>query len=167
VADPLWPGVGFDPVFVDWLGQLVVRKLGEGTAEGRFAGNLPRTFPTTEWAPQRPGLQGVQERTGGGELINVLGDESVRQPSARTGWATVAAPFVTTGEAAQIGERNDLAELLIQGAQGAGFGRKRGEKWPLQMVKNRRQAGPEEQTPRTPSRSIQSNIFPPQSLAMR
>ena len=41
MPDELWPGVGFDHVFMNLLGQLVLCKLGEGAAESRFAGNLP------------------------------------------------------------------------------------------------------------------------------
>ena len=41
----------------------------------------------------------------------------MRQPDARTRWSIVAEPFVTPGEAAQIGERNNFAELLVQGGE--------------------------------------------------
>ena len=82
-------------------------------------------------------------RAGGGELIDAFGDEGVRQPGARTGWAAVAAPCVAADEAARIGERHDFAELLVQGAQRAAFGRKRGEKLALQMVENRREVSHE------------------------
>ena len=37
--------------------------------------------------------------------------------------AIVAAPFVTAGEAAQIGARNNFAELLIKGTQRTEFRR--------------------------------------------
>jgi hypothetical protein len=67
---------------------------------------------------------------------------------------------MAASEAAQAGGRNDFAERLIQGAQRAGFIRERGEKLPLQMVENRRQARPEEQTLRTPSCSNKAKIIP-------
>src|ERR1035438_7372647 len=68
-----------------------------------------------------------------------LGDERVRQPDPRTRWSTVAAPFVTPGEAAQIGERNHFAELLVQGGECSQFCDERGKKLALKMVENDRQ----------------------------
>jgi hypothetical protein len=41
-----------------------------------------------------PGLEGVDQQPSGGELTDVLGDEGVRQPGARTGRATFAAPII-------------------------------------------------------------------------
>ena len=82
MPDELWPSVGFDHVFMNLLGQLVLGKLGEGAAESRFAGNLSRAFPTAKLSQQRTGLQGVNERAGSRKLINVLGDERMRQPDA-------------------------------------------------------------------------------------
>jgi len=155
--------VSFDHMVMDLLRQLGLGKSREGTAEGGFAGNFTGTFPAAKLAQQRAGLERVKERPSGGELINVLGDEGVRQPNARTGRTTVAAPFVTPGEAAQIGECNDFAKLLIQGAQRAEFVRACGEKLPLQMVENRRQVGHEEQTLCVPSRSNNSKIIPNKS----
>lgn len=61
------PGT-LDHVFVDALRQLVAREGGEGAAEGRFARNVPRTFPATEAAERGAGAQRVQERAGGGNL---------------------------------------------------------------------------------------------------
>ena len=139
MPDELWPGVGFDQVFMNLLGQLVLCKLGESAAEGRFAGYLSGAFPTAKLSQQRTGLQGVNERTGGRKLINVLGDERMRQPDARTRWSPVAAPFVTPGEAAQIGERNHFAELLVQGGECSQFCDERGKKLALKMVENDRQ----------------------------
>ena len=138
MPDELWPGVGFDHVFMNLLGQLVLCKLGESAAEGRFAGNLSGAFPTAKLSQQGTGLQGVNERAGSRKLINVLGDERMRQPDARTRWSTVAAPFVTPGEAAQIGERNHFAELLVQGGECSQFCHKRGKKLALKMVENGR-----------------------------
>jgi hypothetical protein len=129
MADQFGSGMGLDPVFVDLLRQLAVGKLGKGAAEGRFAGQLTGALPATELPQHGTGFESVQERTGGGELINVLGDEGLRQPGARTGQRAVAAPFVTAGEAAQIGERNDFAELLIQGGERPQFLRERGKSW--------------------------------------
>jgi hypothetical protein len=72
VADELGPGVGLDPLLVDLLRQRVGGKRGEGAAEGRFTGKLPAVVPTAKLAPCGAGLEGVQERAGGGELIDVL-----------------------------------------------------------------------------------------------
>ena len=93
----------------------------------------------------------------------MLGDESVRQPDALVRRATVATPFITAGEAAQTGERNDFAELLVQGAQRAEFVRERGEKLPWQMVENRRQFSHEEQTLRAHLHSNKPKIIPNKS----
>lgn len=72
----------------------------------------------------------------------------------------VAAPFVTAGEAPQIGERNDLAELLVQGTQGSEFRCERGEKLSLQVVKVRRQLSHERPTPQPPFRSNKATNIP-------
>ena len=106
----------------------------------------------------RAGLEGVKERAGGGKLINALGDEGVRQPGARTGRTTVAAPCVAAGETPQIGERHDFAELLVQGAQRPEFGRDRAEKLALQLVENRREVSHGRQTRRTTFRSNKPEI---------
>ena len=139
MPDELWPGVSFDHVFMNLLRQLVLCKLGEGAAESRFAGNLPGTFPTAKLSQQRTGLQGVNEGAGSRKLINVLGDERMHQPDARTRRSSVAAPFITPGEAAQIGERNHFAELLVQGGERPQFCHERGKKLALKMVENGRQ----------------------------
>ena len=83
MADEFGDGVGLDPVGVNLLGQLIVSKLFAGTAEGGFTGNLPAVIPAAKGTQHRAGLEGVQERAGGGELIDVLGNEGVRQPGAR------------------------------------------------------------------------------------
>ena len=59
------------------------------------------------------------------------------QPDARTGRRAVAAPLVTAGEAAQIREREDLAELLIQCGERTEFRGERWEKLALQVMKDR------------------------------
>lgn len=152
--------VRLDHVLVDLLGQPVLCKLGEGTAEGRLAWNLTGTFPAAELPQQRPGLERVNERTGGGELIDVLGDEGMRQPDPLVRRTAVAAPFITAGETAHIGEHNHFAELLIQRAQRTEFGRECGEKLPLQVVEDRRQVSHVFQTPQPSSRSNKSIINP-------
>src|ERR1039458_8082460 len=82
-------------------------------------------------------------------------ENCLRQPGARTWRSAVATPFTTAGEAPRLGERHDLAELLVQGAQRAEFGPQRGEKLALQVVKNCRQVGHLRLTLRTPS--LQTN----------
>ena len=72
------------------------------------------------WARALRALGWRWQRAGGGELIDALGDEGVSQPDARAGRAALAAPRVAGGEAAQIGQRNDLAELLIPKITAAG-----------------------------------------------
>ena len=139
MADALRPGVGLDPLLVDLLGHRVLGKRREGAAEGGFAGDFPGTVPAAELPQQGAGLERVQERPGGGELIGALGAERLRQPGARTGRRTVAAPFITAGEAAQIGQREDFAELLVQGRERSQLGCQRGEKLALQRVEDRRQ----------------------------
>jgi len=74
--------------------------------------------------------------------------------------ATVAAPFVTAGEAAQIGERNNFAEPFIQGREGSEFRGQHGEKLALQMVENRRQRSHVWLTHQPPSRSNKSENIP-------
>lgn len=64
------------------------------------------------------------------------------------------------GEAAQIGERNDFAEPLIQGGERAEFRCERGEKLALQVVKDRRQVSHVWQTRRSPSRSNKLETIP-------
>ena len=73
VADEFGSGVGFDHLFVDLLGQLVLRKRGESAAEGGFAGNLPGAVPAAELAQPGAGPERVEKRASGGELIDVLG----------------------------------------------------------------------------------------------
>jgi len=72
----------------------------------------------------------------------------------------LATPFVTAGQAARFGERNDFAELLVQGAQRAEFRRERGKKPALKAVKNGRLFSHVFQTHRTPFRSNKSKIIP-------
>ena len=103
------------------LGQLVLGKRRAGAAEGRFAGNVSGAFPTAESAERGPGMEGFEERAGGGELIDVFGDAGVGQPDAGTGRTALAAPLIAAGEAAQLGQRDDLAELLVQGGEFAQF----------------------------------------------
>jgi len=129
VADEFGSGVGFDHLFVDLLGQLVLRKRLEGAAEGGFAGDFTGTVPAAELPQHRARPERVDERAGGGKRIDVLGDEGVRQPGARSGRGAVAAPLVTAGEAAQIAEGDDLAELFIQGGERPEFRGQRGKSW--------------------------------------
>jgi hypothetical protein len=77
-----------------------------------------------------------------------------------TGRTTIAAPFVAAGETPQVGERNNFAKLLVQGAQHAEFGRERGKKLALQMVENRRQVSHERQTLRPSFRSNKPEKIP-------
>jgi hypothetical protein len=63
----------------------------------------------------------------------------VRQPGARTGRATLAAPLVLVREAPQLGERDDFAELPVQRGERPDFLGERGEKLALEAVKDRRQ----------------------------
>ncbi len=160
MADEFVYGVNFQHVFMDTLGQLVFGKCGEGAAEGGFTGNLPGTFPAAELPQQRARLEGVNQRARGGELIDMPGHKSVRQPGPFVGRAAVAAPLVRPGEAAQIGEQNHFAELLIQGAQRAEFGRECGEELPLQVVKDRRQVRHERQTPQSAFRLNKTGNIP-------
>ena len=136
VAHEPGTGVGLDDVSVELPGQLVVGKRSEGAAEGGFAGHLAGAVPAAELAQERAGIEGVQERAGGGELIAALGDEGVGRPEAGTGRGAVAAPFVTAGEAAQVGEG--------------------GEKPALEAGKNRCQVRHESRTNLTPHGSIKS-----------
>jgi hypothetical protein len=124
---------------MDALGQLVLGKRGESAAEGRFAGNVSGAFPAAKSAERGPGAEGFDERAGGGELIDVLGDEGVGQPDARTGRTALAAPFITAGKAAELGERDDFTELLIQGRKLTQFLGEGGKKLALQAVEDRRQ----------------------------
>jgi len=62
------------------MGQLVLGKFPEGAAESRLAGNFADTVPATEPAQSRPALERLDQRAGGGKLIDVLGDEGVSQP---------------------------------------------------------------------------------------
>ena len=87
------------------------------------------------------GPERVEKRAGGGELTDVLGDEGVGQPDARSGRRTVAATIVTAGAAAQIGERENLAERLIQGGERPQFRGERGEKLALQVMEDRGERG--------------------------
>jgi hypothetical protein len=131
VPHQLVAGVGFDEVLVDLRRQRVVRKRREGAAEGGFAGNFPGAFPAAKSAQQGARRQRVQERAGGGELINALGNESVRQPGALVRRTAIATPLVTAGKTPQIGERHDFAERLVQGVQRAQFVGERGKKLAL------------------------------------
>ena len=139
MADEFGAGVNLHHVFVDALGQLVAGESGEGAAESRFAGNVPRAFPTAQAAEGGPGAESFDQRPGGGELIDVLGDEGVGKPDASAGRPTLAAPFIAAGEAAQLGQRDDLAELLIQGGEFAQFLGEGGKELALQSVEDRRQ----------------------------
>jgi hypothetical protein len=75
-------------------------------------------------------------------LIDVFGDQGVGQPDAGTGLTAFAAPFITAGETAQLRERDNLAELLIQRGEFAQFLGKGGKELALQAVENRRQVEP-------------------------
>jgi len=68
VARQLGARVSFDDRLMDLRRQLVGGKRAEGAAEGGFAGNFPGPFPAPKLAPQRAGLQGVNERAGGGGI---------------------------------------------------------------------------------------------------
>lgn len=103
------------------------------------AGLIGGAFPVAEPPQRGPGLEGVDQRPGGTELIDVLGDEGVRQPSARTGRATFAAPLILVREAAQLREGDDFAELLVQRGERAKLLFEGREKLALQTVKDRRQ----------------------------
>ena len=71
------------------------------------------------------------------------GDEGVGQPDARSGRRAVAAPRIAAGAAAQIGEREDLAERLIQRGERPQFRGERGKKLALQVMEDRGEpAGP-------------------------
>ena len=142
-----------EAILLRWL---VVGKLFEGAADGGGAGHITGTVPAAEWPPQRAGRERVQGRARGGELIGALGEAGVRQPDARTGRSPVAAPFVSAGEAPQLGERNDFAELLIQSRARSQFGFQRGKQLALQRVEDRCQVSPERQTLRSPSGSNKS-----------
>jgi hypothetical protein len=120
------------------LGQLVLGKRRAGAAEGRFAGNVSGALPTAESAERGPGTEGFEERAGGGEL-NVFGNAGVGQPDAGTGRTALAAPFIAAGEAAQLGQRDDLAELLVQGGEFAQFLGEGGKELALQAVEDRPQ----------------------------
>lgn len=146
VADEFVPGVSLHHVFVDALGQLVLGEGGEGAAEGRFAGNVPGTVPAAETAERRAVAQRFDQRGGGGELIDVLGDEGVGEPDTGTGWPALAAPRIAAGEAAQLGKRDDLAELLVQGGEFAEFLREGRKELALQAVEDRRQVEHDLQT---------------------
>jgi len=101
--------------------------LGGRRPEGRFARNVARAFPATQSAQRGPGTEGFDQGDRGGELVDGLGDERVREPDARTRRSSVAAPFVAVGEAPQFSERNDFTKLPIQGGkfpQFVGEGRK-------------------------------------------
>jgi hypothetical protein len=86
-----------------------------------------------------PGAQGIDQRPGGGELIDALGNERVGQLAARTRRATLPAPLILLREATQLREGNDFAELLVQRGERPEFGGQRGEKLALQTVEDRRQ----------------------------
>ena len=83
--------------------------------------------------------QGVQERRRRRELVDAFGDEGVREPDARMGRGAVAAPLIGKGEAAQVRQRNDFAELPLECAQRRYFLFEHGEELPLEVVENRRE----------------------------
>jgi len=90
-----------------------------------------------------------------GELLDVLGAEGGRQPSARIGRATFAAPLILVREATQLRERDDFAELLVQRAERPEFLFEGREKLTLQTVEDRRQI---EQVFQTPQAVTDSNL---------
>ena len=139
MADEFRPGMNPNHIFVDAVRQLVSGELREGAAEGRFAGNLADAFPTTKPAQRGSGVERFDQRGGGGELIDVLGDEGVSQPQSGAGWATFAAPRIGIGEASQLGQRDDFAELLVERGERPELLFERGEKLALEVVEDRRQ----------------------------
>lgn len=129
----------FDHGFMNALGQLVFGKSSEGAAEGGFARNVVGAFPATKAAECGAGFESFDQRGGGGKLIDGFGDESVGEPDAGAGRTAIAAPLVTSSEASELGERDDFAELLIQGGESAEFIGEGGKELALQSVENRGQ----------------------------
>ena len=136
MADEFAAGVNFGHVFMNALGQLIPGKLGERAAEGGFAGHVAGAFPAAELAEPGAGAQGIEECGGGGELINALGDESVGQPDARARRTAFAAPRIAAGEAAQLGEREDSAELFVQRGEFAQLLGEDGKELALQVMED-------------------------------
>jgi hypothetical protein len=76
-------------------------------------------------------LERINERLGGGELIDALGEQGVEHPGALMRRAAVADPGEAAHQGAGIQHRDGLAELLVQLAQGPQFLREHGEKLSL------------------------------------
>lgn len=66
-------------------------------------------------------------------------DDGGNQPDAGTRRTTLAAPLIIAGEAAQFGEHNDLAALLLQDGAFAPFLGEGGKELAWQALEDRRQ----------------------------
>ncbi len=131
--------MGLDHVLVNPLRQLIGGKGGEGPAERRFARHVGGAFPAAQATQRGPGAEGFNQGARGGELIDGLGDERVRQPDTRTGRTAVPAPLIAVGEAPQLRERNDFTKLLIQGGELPEFVGEGRKDLALQAVEDRRE----------------------------
>lgn len=72
VAHLLRPGVPLHHRFMDTLRSLITGKRAEGAAEGRFTRQGGDHVPAAELPQRGPGQQGVNQRPGEGELIDVF-----------------------------------------------------------------------------------------------
>lgn len=115
----------------DWH---VAQRRAEGASRWRVVGRLPAAEP----AQGRPGLQSFDQRPGGEELLDPLGQVGVRQPHPRTGRTALPAPLVGLGKAAPVRRGDDFAALLVQRLERSKFGFQDGKPLPLQLTEDRR-----------------------------
>lgn len=110
-----------------------------GTGQHGTHRDVAGAFPPAEAAEHGAGLEGFDEHGGGGKLIDGFGDEGVSQPDAGAGRTAFATPFVTGGEASELGQGDDFTETLIQCGEFTEFVGERREKLALQSVEDRGQ----------------------------
>lgn len=107
----------------------------------RKVGSLGRSPGLSQ--PQRRrrvgGFPSAAMRAAVGGMINGSGDDGGGQPDAGTRRTTLAAPLIIAGEAAQFGEHNDLAALLLQDGAFAPFLGEGGKELAWQALEDRRQ----------------------------
>lgn len=78
--------------------------------------------------------KGIDQRFGGGQLVNRLGNESMQQPHSFMRWPTITALLVTREKLADRQKRYNLDKLLILDSQRADLLGEHREKLTLQVL---------------------------------
>jgi hypothetical protein len=139
MADELGAGMGLDHLLVDLVRQRVRRERGKRAAEGRLAGQFARAVPAAEPPQGRPAGERLAQRRRRRELIHALGEEGLHEPHPRVRPRAVAAPRVTGGEAANVGQREQGSELHVECGERPELLLQHREELPLELHAERRE----------------------------